>query len=152
MGYYISITGGTVTIPKENVAKAYERMCALNDNDSIKRGGQWGGDFDKNSARPEGLNYHPARWFSWMDANYPETCADAKAILDMLGFESLYNEDLVIFGYDSKAGQEDLFLEAISDLCTPDSHLIWRGEDGEMWKQEFGGPTVITKSAVITWE
>lgn len=153
MGYYVSITEGTVTIPKENLAKAYERMCALNDNDSIKRGGQWGGDIDSKSPRPTGLNYHPAKWFSWMDANYPETCKDAKAILDSLGFEShLNDEGITIFGYDSKMGQEDLFLEAISDLCTKDSFLVWRGEDGEMWKNIFGDSKVVTKSAVIHWE
>lgn len=151
MGYYIRIAEGTVTIPKENVEEAYRRMCALNDNDSLKRGGQWGGDVDKDSPRPAGLNYHPAKWFSWMDPDYPNKCADAKTILDQLGFESLYNEDIVIFGYDNKAGQEDLFLRAISDLCTKDSYLVWHGEDGEMWKEFFGGPTVETMKGVITW-
>lgn len=153
MGYWVNIIEGEVTIPKRNLKKAYERMCALNDNDSIKRGGQWGGDLDQNSPRPDGLNYHPAKWFSWMDANYPETCADAKAILDALAFESQYkdNGDLNIYGYDSKIGQEELFLDAISDLCTKDSFLVWRGEDGAMWRQEFGSKEMVVKTPVINW-
>ena len=153
MGYYIRITEGTVTIPKKNIADAYQRMCALNNDDSIKRGGQWGGALSKEDPRPAGLNYHPARWFSWMDANYPETCPTAKSILDSLGFESYEDDEgLTIFGYDSKAGQEDIFMASISDLCAKGSYFTWSGEDGEMWREEFGGPAVITKSAVIHWE
>lgn len=152
MGYWVNIIEGNVTIPKANLEEAYKRMCALNDNDSIKRGGSWGGENDSNSPRPDGLNYHPGKWFSWMDANYPEVCADAKAILDMVAFESEYrNGDLFIYGYDSKTGQEELFLQAISDLCTDDSFLVWRGEDGEMWKDIFGAKAVKTMTPVITW-
>lgn len=152
MGYYVSITEGEVTIPKANLEEAYKRMCALNDNDAVKRGGQWGGEISSDSPRPEGMSYHPARWFSWMDANYPETCSDAKAILRELGFELEDRDgDLFIFGYDSKVGQEELFLDAISDLCTKDSFLVWRGEDGAMWRQEFGNKEMVVKTPVIKW-
>ena len=153
MGYWVNIIEGAVTIPKANLEEAYKRMCALNDNDAIKRGGQWGGEVSSESPRPEGMNYHPARWFSWMDANYPETCSDAQTILSSLGFELEYGDDesLVIVRYDNKTGQEDLFLEAISDLCTTDSYLVWRGEDGDSWRQEFGNSKMVTKSPVITW-
>lgn len=152
MGYWVNITEGTVTIPKANLEEAYKRMCALNDNDAIKRGGQWGGEVSSDSPRPEGMNYHPARWFSWMDADYPSTCADAKAILRELGFELEDRDgDICIFGYDSKVGQEELFLDAISDLCTKDSFLVWRGEDGAMWRQEFGSKEMVVKTPVINW-
>ena len=152
MGYWVNIIEGAVTIPKANLEEAYKRMCALNDNDAIKRGGQWGGEVSSESPRPEGMNYHPARWFSWMDADYPSTCADAKAILRELGFELEDRDgDLFIFGYDSKIGQEELFLDAISDLCTKDSFLVWRGEDGEMWRQEFGSKEMVVKTPVINW-
>lgn len=152
MGYWVNIIEGAVTIPKANLEEAYKRMCALNDNDTVKRGGQWGGEVSSDSPRPEGMNYHPARWFSWMDADYPSTCADAKAILRELGFELEDRDgDLFIFGYDSKIGQEELFLDAISDLCTKDSFLVWRGEDGEMWRQEFGSKEMVVKTPVINW-
>lgn len=152
MGYWVNIIEGEVTIPKANLEEAYKRMCALNDNDAVKRGGQWGGEVSSESPRPEGMNYHPARWFSWMDANYPETCSDAKAILRELGFELEDRDgDLFIFGYDSKVGQEELFLDAISDLCTKDSFLVWRGEDGAMWRQEFGTKEMVVKTPVINW-
>lgn len=153
MGYYVSIYEGEIVIPKKNLSEAYKRMCALNDHDALKRGGQWGGDLDSNAPRPEGLNYHPSRWFSWMDADYPSKCADAKAVFDELGFdmEVMDNGDLRVYGYDNKTGQEDIFLGAISDLCEKGSFLVWRGEDGDSWRQEFGDTLMVTKSPMITW-
>lgn len=153
MGYYVSIYEGSATLPADKLDEAYKLMCALNDNDEIKRGGSWGGETDKDSARPEGLNYHPHRWFSWMDANYPETCPDAFTILQQLGFEMERTEDgsIIIGGYDNKTGQEDLFLNAICPLLTKDSFFVWRGEDGDTWRDEFGGATTVTKTPRIEW-
>jgi hypothetical protein len=153
MGYYVSITEGQATLPADKLDEAYKVMCALNDNDAVKRGGSWGGGEDHNSPRPTGLNHHPYRWFSWMDANYPETCPDAYAILTALGFEMERTEDgsIIIGGYDSKMGQEDLFLDALCPLFTEDSYLVWRGEDGDLWRNEFGGKVTVHKTAEIRW-
>ena len=51
-----------------------------------------------------------------MDENYPETCKDAQAILDCLGFETAYDDvgNLHLVAYDNKMGQEDLFLKSIA--------------------------------------
>lgn len=69
MGYYVRTTYSSAFIPKENLDKAYEAMCALNTtHDHEKRGGSWSaGEQQK-------------KWFSWMDENYPETCEDAAAL------------------------------------------------------------------------
>lgn len=126
MGYYVQISESTAKIPKENLTEAYNAMCALNTtHDHAKRGGSWSG------------GKQSERWFSWMDSNYPETCADAKAILEQLGFETYYNDngDLVIDYYDNKTGQEDLFMESISKLAT--GYISWKGEDGSKWKTTF---------------
>jgi hypothetical protein len=66
MGYYVRIVNSTARIPAANLDRAYQRMCALNHtHDHVKRGGSWGG------------GKQTAKWFSWMDADYPATCADA---------------------------------------------------------------------------
>lgn len=128
MGYYVEIEKSTAVIPAANLDRAYQKMCALNTtHDHKKRGG----------------SNHGGRWFSWMDANYPETCPDAAAVLEALGFETHYadNGDLHIDGYDNKSGQEDLFLHTIADDVT--GEIEWRGEDGERWTTLFYADYVI---------
>ena len=127
MGYYVRLEESTAVLPKKHQAEAYRRMCALNDNDDLKQGGCFGPDGEE-------------KWFSWMDPNYPDTCADAKAILADLGFWfpdlSDKSDDLVFEDYDSKAGQEDLFIFTIGNLMT--GYMVWSGEDGDKWRWEFG--------------
>jgi hypothetical protein len=132
MGYYIQTINSTARIPQQNLQKAYEVMCALNQtHDHVKRGGSWSG------------GKQAAKWFSWMDADYPSKCADAAAILGMLGFETQYNDqgDLLITHYDNKTGQEDLFLKSIKNLTT--GSIVWQGEEGESWTTEFYGDQVV---------
>lgn len=133
MGYYVQAVSSTAFIPKANLQRAYEKMCALNvTHDHEKNGGSWsaGGKQD-------------GKWFSWMDANYPETCKDAQAVLEQLGFECEYNEfgDLCFGDYDSKTGQEDLFMKAIENEAT--GMITWRGEEGEVWVTKFHGGVVV---------
>ena len=125
MGYYVRLEESTAVLPKKHQAEAYRRMCALNDNDDLKQGGCFGPDGEE-------------KWFSWMDSNYPDTCADAKAILADLRFWFDENEDgdLLFTEYDSKAGQEDLFIFTIGNLMT--GYMVWCGEDGDKWRWEFG--------------
>jgi hypothetical protein len=125
MGYYVRLEESTAVLPKKHQAEAYRRMCALNDNDERKQGGSWSDGQEE-------------KWFSWMDPNYPDTCADAKAILADLGFWFDENEDgdLLFTDYDSKAGQEDLFIFTIGNLMT--GYMVWSGEDGDKWRWEFG--------------
>jgi len=125
MGYYVRLEESTAVLPKKHQAEAYRRMCALNDYDERKQGGSWSDGQEE-------------KWFSWMDPNYPDTCADAKAILADLGFWFDENEDgdLLFTDYDSKAGQEDLFIFTIGNLMT--GYMVWCGEDGDKWRWEFG--------------
>ena len=121
MGYYITLEQSTAVLPKGNQAEAYERMCALNDTDE----GKTGGNGEK-------------KWFAWMDPNYPDTCADAKAILADLGFWFDENEDgdLLFTEYDCKMGNESDFLRCIGDLLT--GEMVWRGEEHTLWRYTFG--------------
>lgn len=137
MGYFVQITDSSARIPAANLQRAYEKMCALNvTHDAQKRGGSY----------ERGVQ--TARWFSWMDANYPETCKDAQAILEQLGFETEYapNGDLLILGYDNKRGQEELFLLAIDEETI--GTIRWVGEEGESWETIFAGGDVIEGTVV----
>ena len=149
MGYYINIIESTFTIPTANLDEAYKRMCALNENDSIKRGGSYPGepmDEDKRAA----LGYNPNKWFSWTDPNYPSKCADAEAILRHLGFEVMVTRSgLIITQYDSKYGQEELFLAAVCDLAT--GYIVWGGENGERWRDTFGGKHITRQEGYMAW-
>lgn len=142
MGYYINIEKSTFVIPAENLDTAYQRMCQLNFTvpNSKKGGGSYPG---KDKAPHTGPDKHC--WFSWMNWDYHEKCADAEAILNELGFETEYdyNGNLGIREYDSKSGQEDLFLESICDLAK--GYIIWRGENGDVWGETYGGAKVIRK-------
>lgn len=138
MGYYVRIVFSNFTIPSENVDEAYRRLISLNDNDDLKRGGSWGGEYDARSPRPEGFDHHPGKWFSWMHADYPAKCNSLQHIFRQLGFDVDVddNGDVHLTGYDNKTGQEDIFLDEIIDLTTGEIH--WIGEDDTLWKTISG--------------
>ena len=143
MGYNVSIEESTFTIPVENLDAAYKAMCELNYTvpNSQKRGGSHPG---KDKAPEYGP--HKCCWFSWMDWNYDEKCKNAEEVLHEVGFYTYISENgnLHIDGYDSKTGQEDLFLKAISTLSK--GYIVWKGEEGEVWGETYGGEKVIVKS------
>lgn len=138
MGYYVRIAKSTAFVPAKNLDRVYDIMCSLNEtHDHKKRGGSWSD------------TKRTGKWFSCMDENYPETCKDAQAILDRLGFETEYDDvgNLHLVAYDNKMGQEDLFLKSI---CTNAIGKIdWIGEDGETWSTVFMGDTVIDSEPVM---
>lgn len=140
MGYYISLQSSDFRVKAEHLDAAYEAMCALNTDGTPKRGGSYTG------------GAQTAAWFSWMDANYPETCKDAAAILEMLGFEVEVedNGDLYLANYDSKTGQEDVFLERIAPFC--EGTLYWRGEDGEQWAHRAEDGKLKSVNATVTYD
>lgn len=155
MGYYVYGVG-SITIDHDKVDDAYKALCKLNERDDLKRGGSWGGSGSTaDHSRPEGLSYHPARWFSWMDADYPSKCKDLIQILEMLGFEvevdittnSCTRYDL---RYNQKMGQEELFLQALAPYLT-DGYIEWKGEDDSMWKDVFVGGSMEVKKGYVVY-
>jgi hypothetical protein len=150
MGYYVQTTDCDIKIKQEDFEKCYAAMCALNDRDDLKSGGSYGGGVDANSPRPEGMNHHPARWFSWMSADYPSKQKTFQEIIQELGFDPTYSEDgdLVLASYDNKIGSEQLFFSAIAPWVAQDSYIDWRGEDGAEWRWSFDGATLKVLSCV----
>lgn len=142
MGYYVAITNADFVIPAENVVKAYQAMCKLNERDDLKRGGSWE------------RGKQVAKWFSWMSPDYPERCKNAEEIFKMLGFE-VDNDPLnglSIEGYDSKSGQEELFLEACAPFAKDGSFVEWCGEDREMWRDVVCDGKLQRRYATITFD
>lgn len=160
MGYYIDIEECEFFLAKQDFEKAYKACVALNDRDDLKSGG--GGGFTLPNGekmkwgdpRPEGMNYHPMKWFSWMEPDYPETLKTFPEILIQLGFDISYDESGNICGlsYNSKIGDEELFLEAIAPFVKSGSYISWIGEDHNMWRYEFNDGKMTTKTPKIIWE
>lgn len=131
MGYYVQ-GHGRIHIKAENLDACYKALVALNDYPN-KRGGTW--------SPGEG---QVASWFSWMPQDL-STIPDTKSMFEELGFETLIsslddsNGDLVIFAYDNKTGQEEIFAEAAAPFVMPGSEFYWTGEDGFMYRWSFDG-------------
>ena len=61
-------------------------------------------------------------------------------------------EYLYLEAYDSKAGAEDHFLEAVAPFVTPGSYIEWRGEDDTMWRQDFDGQYMNVKEGRVVFK
>ena len=140
MGYYINLDNSTALVKKEHLDEAYKVACDLNKNDDLKSGGSYQGG--------KTISKH----FAWMDEDYPKTCKDLKAIFEMLGFEtSLDNEgNLCLDWYDSKGGDEGIFLEALAPFM--EGEMEWRGEDGAMWKHKFENGEMLELNGKVVYE
>jgi len=153
MGYYVRTEASEFFIKKEDFQSCYKAMCKLNDYDHLKRGGGWGEDISSDDPRPEHMDYHPARWFSWMDANYPKEIATFHQMLMELGFSPTYDDDgnLVDLVYNNKQGQEDLFFCAISPWVKDESWIEWRGEDTDVFRWYFAAGQMRLQGAQLKW-
>jgi hypothetical protein len=141
MGYSVTMGDSYAILPTENQPEAYRRLCDLNKQHDLKGGGSWVGDAQVQ------------RWFRWMPSNYDEICLNTKEILETVGFQTENgNEGLEVNYYEQKTGDEDLFIATIADLFLPDSYMEWRGEDGAMYRWDFGGgKPMMESSANIVW-
>lgn len=143
MGYYVNTEDINIIVPRDLLKPAYEAVLAMNEDDSLKRGGSHGPGDSREF------------WFSWMPKDL-STLGDLKETMLNLGFEDTdYNEDgnLVLGSYNSKTGQEDLFLDRIAPFVQEGSYAIWKGEDDTYYKWEFtdGKMLVIPGEVEITW-
>jgi hypothetical protein len=158
LGYYVSITDALWRIPPENIEAAYRAACALNDRDDLKSGGHYVKGYPNGRApRPEGYDYHPGAWFSWVDAAYPDKCTDLVELLTHWHFTARVSEpgfyagSVWIEGYETKTGDEEYLLAALAPFTDDDAFLEWRGEDGELWRHEVRDGVLHVLEASITW-
>lgn len=156
MGYYVNTTDQQVFISKEFLGDLYQALIKLNDYDELKTGGVWGGgtEISYDSLRPEGMTYHPARWFSWLSPNYPEQYESAVEILQAVGFFVGFDDkgNITSLEYDNKDGCQDIFLWACAPFFENGSYITWRGEDGPLWQHYFQSGIMYIREAVTTFE
>lgn len=152
MGYYVTLIGADFGIPEKNWDAAFAAVCELNEHDELKTGGS--------------VN---EKWFAWMDADYPTKALEEWQqrklphplawVFQELGFDweiapelHVEGDEFGLRGYDQKTGAEDDFLEAVAPFVRPGSYLEWRGEEGEMWRQEFDGEKLVTKEGRVVYD
>lgn len=77
-----------------------------------------------------------------MDEDYDQKLHTAKEIFEALGFEVSDTDEggISLDFYDNKTGQEELFINEVSDLAVSGWQMIWRGEDGDVWRDSAQGP------------
>lgn len=147
MGYCVETLNVDFTIPADKLDEAYKALVELNNRDELKSGGAWG-------QLPDGKGYGCIeKYFSWMPANYPETCKDVAAVLKEVGFETSEEEEglRVDWYVGEKSGDEAHFFEALAPFAKPGSYMEWEGEDRQRWRWEFDGTTMTTKTGTISW-
>jgi hypothetical protein len=156
MGYVVTLEGSNAVIPTDKLDEAYKILCDLNNYNRLKRGGN-GHSFDEEWRAANEFGANENVWFSWMDWNYPETCADTAAVIEQLGFGfSLESDGLHFLYYDNKTGSEDVFIAALGPVLTSTDNthpfFLWRGEDGEVWRQVAIDGEVIAQAGRLTFE
>ena len=134
MGYYVSGEGELI-IKQENLAAAYEAMMALQEKPAEgKRGGSSDG----------------RAWYAWMPEDL-RTIPNAAEVFRALGFEVGESDEGIVIGrYDSKNGQEDVFMSAAAPFIE-DGEYEWTGEDGEFWRWEFIGGKMYCREGNRMW-
>jgi hypothetical protein len=139
MGYYVTLTDSNFVIPETpEVLAAIKEMDTK--FDAIKRGGSYG---------PEGKT---EKWFSWM----PQLSGfeSVRAVFEALGFDCYDGtepDSFYLQSYDSKTGQEDLFLAVVAPFVRDGSYTEWRGEDGALYRYEVRNGRLVQSEARIEW-
>jgi hypothetical protein len=124
MGYYINLRRSEFSIPETE-----EVLQVLKDANwkfhDWKNGGGFGGEGEQR------------KWFSWMPSDYDKTVTSVAEVFTLLGFEVDSHDGVVdLKYYDSKAGQEDLFIALVAPFVEEGSFMEWDGEDGAGWRHE----------------
>ena len=135
MGYYIDLTDAEWEISESPEALATIREMPVKYH-AIKRGGSSNGE----------------KWFSWMNDTEIETTDTVENVFNQLGFETdKVDGGFTLTGYNSKTGQEDLFLAVMAPFTKDGSYIEWRGEDGALWKFEIRNGRMFRTESEIVW-
>lgn len=136
MGYYVNLVESDFGIPetKEVLGTLIEADVLFHD---VKRGGSSSGD----------------KWFSWVSKDY---ATNIKSVNDFfqgeLGFSTDVKDGKVwLTGYESKTGQEDLFIALVAPYVSEGSFVSWEGEDGEFWQNVKIGDKLQTRKGVKSY-
>jgi len=127
MGYYAHAKGKLIISDDVISDLSLTVRLMLNDSASM-RGGSW-----NNGVKEES-------WFAWVDSKKLHDACSSKDLLSIFhswgfGFDKI-EKDTYELVFNSKLGQEDLFLTKIAPFITR-GEIFWSGEDGMCWKNEF---------------
>ena len=154
MGYYVNTTNDQkVFISREFLGDLYHALVKLNDYDELKKGGSYGEGISIDDPRPEGMNYHPARWYSWLSPNYPEQYESAIEILEAVGFSVGLDDkgNITSLTYDNKDGCQDEFLWACAPFFENGSYITWCTEDRVSYQFYFHSGIMYIREPEVTW-
>jgi len=135
MGYYIRLDDADWEVKETPEALATIREMPVKYH-GIKRGGSSNGE----------------KWFSWMNDTEIENAVNVETVFQQLGFETESTDGgFKLIGYDSKTGQEDLFLGVIAPYSVQGSYVEFIGEDDAHYRYEVNNGKMYTMSAEIKW-
>lgn len=135
MGYYIDLVDAEWEIEESPKSLATIREMPVKYH-AIKRGGSSSGE----------------KWFSWMNDTDIANAETVESVFRHLGFDTESADNgFKLVGYNSKTGQEDLFLAVMAPFTKDGSYIEWRGEDGALWKFEIRGGRMFRSESEIIW-
>lgn len=144
MGYYVSICNSTFGIKKNNLDAALAALKALN-----------GPEYDNHKIKPYGTGAGRP-YYSWMSADWDETCSSVAEVLNMLDLETVVDEqgDLYITNFDSKwRSQITIFLSALAPYAIEGSFIEFDGEEhDDFWRFQVDDGALVEYRGVITWD
>lgn len=140
MGYYVHITESNAVIRLENLPAALDALRGLDARDDLKSGGSGAGD----------------KWFSWMNDYDLANAPSVASVLERLGFEVDVDEygGVEIIGYDSKIGDEGVFIQTLAPYIESGSYIEWEGEDGQPYRWHFHHGLMTTQHGerITSWD
>ena len=135
MGYYIRLDDADWEVKETPESLQAIREMPVKYH-GIKRGGSSNGE----------------KWFSWMNDSEIENAVNVETVFQQLGFETESTDGgFKLLGYDSKTGQEDLFLAVIAPYSVEGSYVEFIGEDDAHYRYEVNDGKMYTLSAEIKW-
>lgn len=147
MGYYVEVIESCAYVPADKVEAACRGMEPMMSPEQIVQdgqGGSWSGGKQEKYC------------YSWVD---DDKCRKLLAENDLAGFIEAWGftpwtdeqGNIYLGGYDSKTGQEELMLQNLAPFMEPGTHMVWRGEEGELWASVFTDGKMHEKQVKIVW-
>jgi len=125
MGYYITAEG-TIEMPRSLESEALHALKMLNYDHEQKRAG----------AFPKTDDPFYSYRYSWMPERWHDTVKSVQDVLELVGFhvekQRFSGLDVYTLTYDSKTGQEDVFLNCLAGYAQVEVEVV--GEDGARWR------------------
>lgn len=141
MGYYVDMTEAEWELPEDPALLQILKEMPVKYK-SIQSGGSWG---------PNGQE---EKWFSWTNDKEFEVATSCKSIAETFCFDTrtITEDKFELSSYNTKNGQQELFLAVTAPWVTEGSYTQWRGEDGEEWRWVAKNGKLHYQEAEVRWK